>query len=135
VFFWSTFFIINVLFWSTYLPDRRNFVIDVFSWSTYISDRCVFLIDVRSHCLCVTLVFSLGRQGVHTINDFFWGLPYPFKGVRIIRVGQNRMYTPQRIWPYIWWCPCQKNRTYTVNIRFWPTNHTYYVSCMFEALN
>jgi hypothetical protein len=28
------------------------------------------------------------------------------------RVGQNRVYT-HRIWPYVWWFPCQKN-VYTV---------------------
>jgi len=33
----------------------------------------------------------------------------------MFRVGQNR------IWPYIWWFPCQKYRIYTVYIWFWPT--------------
>ena len=35
------------------------------------------------------------------------------------RVGQNRNI--HRIWPYIWWFPCQKYRIYTVYIWFWPT--------------
>jgi len=26
-----------------------------------------------------------------------------------------------RIWPYIWWFPCQKYRIYTAYIWFWPT--------------
>jgi len=48
----------------------------------------------------------------------------------VSRAGQNRIYTPymtvylvislpripciHRIWPYIWWSPCQKYRIYTV---------------------
>jgi hypothetical protein len=31
------------------------------------------------------------------------------------------MYTA---WPYIWWLPCQKHRTHTVYVRFWPTLDT-----------
>jgi len=36
-------------------------------------------------------------------------------------VGLARTVYIHRIWPYIWWCPCQKYRIYTVYIWFWPT--------------
>jgi len=32
-----------------------------------------------------------------------------------------RTVCARRIWPYIWWLPCQKYRMYTVQIWFWPT--------------
>ena len=35
------------------------------------------------------------------------------------RVGQNRMYT-HRIWPCIWWFPCQKVCVYTGYLWLWP---------------
>ena len=36
-------------------------------------------------------------------------------------LGLARTIYMHRIWPYIWWFPCQKYRTYTVYIGFWPT--------------
>jgi hypothetical protein len=38
------------------------------------------------------------------------------------RVCQNRICM-HRIWPYIWWYPCQY-RLYTVYVWFWPTLYT-----------
>jgi hypothetical protein len=45
-------------------------------------------------------------------------------------IGLVRIVCLHRIWPYIWWFPCQKYRTYTVFIYiwFWPTlrmNHAH----------
>jgi hypothetical protein len=36
-------------------------------------------------------------------------------------LGLARTVYMHRIWPYIWWFPCQKHRIYTVYIWFWPT--------------
>jgi hypothetical protein len=36
-------------------------------------------------------------------------------------VGLARTVYIHRIWPYVWWFPCQKYRVYTVYIWFWPT--------------
>jgi len=36
-------------------------------------------------------------------------------------VGLARTVYIHRIWPYIWWFPCQNYRIYTVYIGFWPT--------------
>ena len=36
-------------------------------------------------------------------------------------VGLARTVYIHRIWPYIWWIPCQKYRIHTVYIWFWPT--------------
>jgi hypothetical protein len=38
-----------------------------------------------------------------------------------ISLGLTRTVYVHRIWPYIWWLPCQKYRIYTVHIWFWPT--------------
>ena len=39
----------------------------------------------------------------------------------VIIVGLARSVYIHRIWPYIWWFPCQKYRIHTVYIWFWPT--------------
>jgi hypothetical protein len=47
-------------------------------------------------------------------------------------VGLARTVYIHRIWPYIWWFPCQKYRIYTVYIWFWPTlfvRHTALLPC------
>jgi hypothetical protein len=36
-------------------------------------------------------------------------------------IGLARTVYIHRIWPYIWWFPCQKYLIYTVYIWFWPT--------------
>ena len=36
-------------------------------------------------------------------------------------LGLARTVNINRIWPWIWWFPCQKHRIYTVYIWFWPT--------------
>ena len=38
-----------------------------------------------------------------------------------IELGLARTVYIHRIWPYIWWFPCQIYRIYTVFIWFWPT--------------
>jgi hypothetical protein len=38
-------------------------------------------------------------------------------------LGLARAVYIHRIWPYIWWFPCQNYRVYTVYIWFWPTLH------------
>jgi len=35
--------------------------------------------------------------------------------------GLARTVCMHRLWPYIWWFPCQKYRMYTMYIGFWPT--------------
>jgi hypothetical protein len=39
----------------------------------------------------------------------------------VVCVGLARTVYIHRIWPYIWWFPCQKYRIHTVYIWFWPT--------------
>jgi hypothetical protein len=39
----------------------------------------------------------------------------------VVFVGLARTVYIHRIWPYIWWNPCQKYRIHTVYIWFWPT--------------
>ena len=46
------------------------------------------------------------------------GLP---EGVAGWLVGLARTVYMLRIWPYIWWFPCQNCRIYTVYIWYWPT--------------
>ena len=46
-----------------------------------------------------------------------------------IHVGLARAVYIHRIWPYIWWSPCQNYRIYTVYIWIWPTLHTRILSC------
>ena len=36
-------------------------------------------------------------------------------------LGLARTVYIHRLWPYIWWCTCQKYRIYTVYIWLWPT--------------
>ena len=38
-------------------------------------------------------------------------------------LGLARTVYTHRIWPYIWWFPCQKYHIYTVYIWFWPTQY------------
>jgi len=50
--------------------------------------------------------------------------PYSCSAVSVqytIYIGLTRTKYIHRIWPYIWWFPCQKYRIYTVYIWFWPT--------------
>jgi len=44
-----------------------------------------------------------------------------WQGNHQIYVGLARTVYMHRIWPYIWWFPCQKHRIYTVYVWFWPT--------------
>jgi hypothetical protein len=39
----------------------------------------------------------------------------------VVLLGLARTVYMHRIWPYIWWSPCQNHRIYTVYIWFWPT--------------
>ena len=47
-----------------------------------------------------------------------------------IQLGLARTVWIHRIWPYIWWFPCQIYRIYTAYIWFWPTLNTVYVRCV-----
>jgi len=46
--------------------------------------------------------------------------------IRCIYVGLARVVYIHRIWPYIWWFPCQKYRIHTVYIWSWPTLYIRY---------
>jgi hypothetical protein len=46
---------------------------------------------------------------------------YPVLVLSLLWLGLARTVCMHRIWPYIWWFPCQKYRIYTVHIWFWPT--------------
>ena len=51
-------------------------------------------------------------------------LPLPFMAFPwcfALFLGLARTVYIHRIWPYIWWFPCQKYRIHTVYIWFWPT--------------
>ena len=91
-------------------------------------------------CLLLQLVSSLKVQGEALLLQFIgnhlclWcgyicsetaSLWFEFGYVQHIhRVGQNRVYVyMHRIWPYIWWFPCQKHGIYTIYAWFWPTLH------------
>jgi hypothetical protein len=50
-------------------------------------------------------------------------LPPPFACTGSTFVGLARTIYIHRIWPYIWWFPCQNYRMYTVYIWLWPTLH------------
>ena len=64
---------------------------------------CVFA------CVCVCVAYWAHHISPHNYIKYFF-----------FRVNLNRIYA-HRIWPYIWWFPCQKYRIYTVYIWFWPT--------------
>jgi len=49
----------------------------------------------------------------------------------MIQVGLARTVYIHRIWPYIWWFPCQKYRICTVYIWFWPT---LFIGCFYMVL-
>ena len=38
-----------------------------------------------------------------------------------VQIGLARTVYIRRIWPYIWWFPCQIYHTYTAYLWFWPT--------------
>ena len=61
----------------------------------------LYMYTVYVHCICTLYMYTVY---VHCICT-----PY--------------MYTVyvHRIWPYVWWFPCQKHRMYTVYLWFWPT--------------
>ena len=48
-------------------------------------------------------------------------------------VGLARTVYIHRIWPYIWWFPCQKYRMCTVYIWFWPNLHMRCQCCRFAV--
>jgi len=79
---------------------------------------CVYLCVCVCVCECDTVATGAG-------SDLWPGLSYQKQGLcpealyYISRVGQT-VYI-HRIWPSIWWFPCQKYRTCTVYIWFWPT--------------
>ena len=86
----------------------------------------MYRIHVRNIC-------RVGQNRMYVPNMYRIHVP------NICRVGQNRMCVPNmtvylrlaktiylhRVWPYIWWFPCQKNRRYTVYIWFWPILHIF----------
>ena len=51
---------------------------------------------IYTPCMTVYLVISLPKYRINTVYM-------------------------HRVWPYIWWLPCQKYRIYTVYERLWPT--------------
>jgi hypothetical protein len=55
-----------------------------------------------------------------------YGSGHPYAWVfkhQITYIGLARTVYIHRIWPYIWWIPCQIYRIHTVYIWFWPTPH------------
>ena len=71
--------------------------------------------------VCVCVLHATHREYTHSQLKGHTATPVSYGLHHISRVGQN-LYI-HRIWPYIWWCPCQKYRIYTVYIWFWPTLH------------
>jgi hypothetical protein len=51
------------------------------------------------------------------------------------KIGLARTIYKHRIWPYIWWFPCQKYRIYTVYIGFWPTLRMCFCACRCSSLH
>jgi len=73
-------------------------------------------------CVCSSM-YAPVLLCVHTCMQ---GRPYPQTTCRAMfayrrNVGLARTVYIHRIWPYIWWIPCQKYRIYSVYIWFWST--------------
>jgi hypothetical protein len=72
-----------------------------------------------SHWVCTCAYIYIYIYGwpdpyIYTVYDRIFG-DFPAKITVYIH----------RIWPCIWWFPCQKYRIYTVYIGYWPTLHIY----------
>ena len=50
-----------------------------------------------------------------------WGNQNGLSTIFTTFIGLARTVYIHRIWPYIWWFPCQNYRLYTVYVWFWPT--------------
>ena len=69
------------------------------------------------------------RFNVYTPFDYFFGDCPAKNAVYTLHInGSGQPYLQHtasiyihRLWPYIWWLPCQKHRMYTAYIWFWPT--------------
>jgi len=101
---WCAYDVIMMWLWCDY--D----VIMMWLWCASIALWCDY--DVLMMCFNRVLIVSWICLAATT------GLP---EGVAGWLVGLARTVYMLRIWPYIWWFPCQNCRIYTVYIWYWPT--------------
>jgi len=64
-----------------------------------------------------------GRADNAGLRNSLWHTKHGGSAFVFTYVGLARTVYIRRIWPYVWWFPCQKYRMYTVYIGFWPTLH------------
>jgi len=98
---------------------------------TYKQGTCVRtqkddLPKVRGLLPCSPKAGSCCGANMHwrTQVNMYWHIQvnmYWHTQVNIVCVGLARTVYIHRIWPYIWWFPCQKYCIYTVYIWFWLT--------------
>ena len=71
----------------------------------------------------------MGRVGqtryIHRIWPYIWWFPCQSCRIYTVYIGLARTVYIHRIWPYIWWFPCQRCHIYTVYIWFWPILRIY----------
>jgi hypothetical protein len=106
------------------------------SYSSYLHSRLVF--NARCNASSFWWFFSAcimrcSRRGIYYQGGgiHVWHMPAQLTFPVMTRLART-VYI-HRIWPYIWWFPCQKYRIYAVYIWFWPTLAMTLVLCTMHS--